>query len=68
MLTQTLRVTDRFIEIPGLEQYKGKLVEVTVKELKKLTPNKKYKTFFSLCGKINIDQEKINSLREQSMI
>jgi hypothetical protein len=68
MLTKTLKVTDRFIEIPGLERYKGKLVEITVKEKKKAHRKKKYKKFFSLCGKINLDEDKINSLRKQSMI
>jgi len=68
MLTQTLKVTDRFIEIPGLERYKGKLVEITVKELKQLNHTQKYKKFFSLCGKVNLDEEKINDLRKQSMI
>jgi len=68
MLTQTLKVTDRFIEIPGLERYKGKLVEITVKELKQLNHTQKYKKFFSLCGKVYLDEEKINDLRKQSMI
>ena len=68
MLTQTLKVTDRFIEISGLERYKGKLVEITVKELKKLNHTKKYKKFFSLCGKVNINEEKIDNLRKKSMI
>jgi len=68
MLTKTLKVTDRFIEIPGLERYRGKLVEITVKEKKKVHQKKKYKKFFSLCGKINLDEDKINSLRKQSMI
>jgi hypothetical protein len=65
MLTQILKVTDRFIEIPGLEQYKGKLVEITVKELKQLNHTRKYKKFFSLCGKVNLDEENINDLRKQ---
>jgi hypothetical protein len=68
MLTRTLKVTDRFIEIPGLERYKGKLVEITVKEKKKINHTRKYKNFFSLCGRINLDEEKINNLRKQSMI
>jgi len=68
MLTKTLKVTDRLIEIPGIERYIGKLVEITVKEKKKNTRGKKYKKFFSLCGKINLDEENINNLRNQSMI
>ncbi len=68
MLTQTVKVTDRLIEIPGIERYKGKLVEITIKELKKLNHTPKYKKFFSLCGKVNLDEEKIDDLRKQSMI
>ncbi len=40
MLTKTLKVTDRFIEIPCLERYRGKLVEITIKEKKKSTGKK----------------------------
>ncbi|UCH98469.1 MAG: hypothetical protein JSV88_16930 [Candidatus Aminicenantes bacterium] len=68
MLTRTLRVIDRFIEILGLEIYKGKLVEITVKEKKKKHRKKKYKKFFSLCAKINLDEDKINNLRKQSLM
>ncbi len=68
MLTRTLRVTGRIIEIPGLEKYRGKLVEVTVKEKRAKRQKNKYKKFYSLCGKIDIDEDKIKELREQSMI
>jgi hypothetical protein len=68
MLIQTLKVTDRFIEIPGIERYKGKLVEITVKELKQLKHTHKYKKFYSFCGKVNLDEERIDDLRKQSMV
>ena len=68
MLTKTLKVTDRLIKIPGIEKYIGKLVEITVKEKKNATQEKKYKKFFSLCGKIYLDEENIDNLRKQSMI
>jgi hypothetical protein len=69
MLTRTLKVTDRFIEIPGLEKYRGKMVEVTVKEKYRVKDKKrKLKKFFALCGKVDLDQGELTNLREQSLI
>jgi hypothetical protein len=67
MLTKTLRVEDNFIVMPELEKYKGKIVEIIVRE-KKETRKKKLNKFFSLCGKISLDSTEIDKLREESYI
>jgi hypothetical protein len=67
MLTKTMKIEDNMILIPELEKYKGKVVEITVREKgenKKMKLNK----FFSLCGKVSIDGSEINRLREESHI
>ncbi len=66
MLTKTLRIESNFIEIPELERYKGKTVELTIKEKEK--KKQELKKFFSLCGKISLDGEEIEKLRENSYI
>jgi hypothetical protein len=67
MLTKTMKIEDNMIFIPELEKYKGKVVEITVREKDE---NKKLKLskFFSLYGKISIDGPEINKLREESHI
>lgn len=67
MLTKTLKVEDNFIVMPELEKYKGKIVEIIVRE-KKETRKKKLNKFFSLCGKISLDSTEIDKLREESYI
>jgi len=67
MLTKTLRVEDNFIAMPELEKYKGKLVEIIVRE-KKESKKKKLNKFFSLCGKVSLDSSEIDKLREASCI
>jgi hypothetical protein len=67
MLTKTLRVEDNFIALPELEKYKGKLVEIIIKE-KKESKNKKLNKFFSLCGNVSLDSSEIDRLREASYI
>ncbi len=68
MLSRTLKVKDKCIEIPGLEQFKGKFVEITVREKKDIDKKKKLKKFFALCGKLELDQDEVDNLRNQSMI
>jgi hypothetical protein len=67
MLTKTLRVENNIIALPGLEKYKGKLVEIIVRE-KKESKKKKLNKFFSLCGKVFLDNSEIDKLRESSYI
>ena len=67
MLTKTLRVNDNFIALPELEKYKGKLVEIIIRE-KKENKKKKLKKFFSLCRKVSLDSSEIDKLREASYI
>ncbi|MCP5102685.1 MAG: hypothetical protein GY950_04865 [bacterium] len=67
MLTKTLRVEDNFIAMPELQKYKGKLVEIIVRE-KKESRQKKLNKFFALCGKISLDSTEIDKLREESYI
>ena len=67
MLTKTLRVEDNFITMPELEKYKGKLVEIVVRE-KKESKKKKLNKFFSLCGKVYLDSSEIDKLRDASYI
>ncbi len=67
MLTKTLRVEDNFIAMPELQRYKGKLVEIIVRE-KKESRGKKLDKFFSLCGKVSLDSSEIDKLREESYI
>ena len=67
MLTKTLRVENSFIALPELEKYKGKLVEIIVRE-KKESKKKKLDKFFSLCGKVSLDGSEIDKLREASYI
>jgi len=50
-----------------LEKYKGKLVEIIVRE-KKESKKKKLNKFFSLCGKVSLDSSEIDKLREASYI
>lgn len=67
MLTKTMKIEDNIILIPELEKYKGKVVEITVREKgenKKMKLNK----FFSLCGKVSLDSSEIDKLREESHI
>ena len=67
MLTKTLTVKDNFIVIPELEKYKGKLVEIIVRE-KKESKKKQLNKFFALCGKVALDSSEIDKLREASYI
>lgn len=67
MLTKTLRIEDSIISIPELKKYKGKMVEITVRE-KEENKKKKLKKFFSLCGKVSLDSTEIEKLREESYI
>jgi hypothetical protein len=66
-LTKTLKIENSTIEIPELEEYKGKVVELTIKE-KKQEEKQDLSKFFALCGKIDIDYEDIEKLREASYI
>lgn len=67
MLTKTMKIEDNIIFIPELEKYKGKVVEITVRE-KEENKKKKLSKFFSLCGKVSIDGSEIEKLREESYI
>lgn len=67
MLTKTLRVKDNFIAMPELEKYKGKLVEIIVRE-KKVRKKRKLNKFFSLCGRISLDSSEVEKLRKASYI
>jgi len=69
MLTKTITIHDNVLVIPGMERYKGKLVEVIVRE-KSIDTGKKKKLekFLSLCGKVSIDSSEIEKLREASLI
>ena len=66
VLTKTLRVEGNFIRLPELEKYKGKLVEIIVREKKET--RKKLNKFFSLCGKVSLDSSEVDKLREASYI
>ena len=65
MLTKTLKIENSIITMPELEKYKGKIVEIIIRE-KEERKKKKLKKFFSLCGKISIDNREIDNLRESS--
>jgi len=67
MLTKTLKVENTVITFPELEKYNGKIVEIIVREKKETKP-KKMKKFYSLCGKISLDNTEIEKLREKSYI
>lgn len=67
MLTKTMKIENSVISIPELERYKGKIVEITVKETGE-NKGKKLEKFFSLCGEISIDSTEIDKLREESRI
>ena len=67
MLTKTMKIEDNVISIPELERYKGKTVEITVREKQKIK-KKKLEKFFSLCGQVSIDSSEIDKLREESLI
>jgi len=67
MLTKTMKIENSVISIPELEIYKGKTVEITVKE-KEENKEKKLEKFFSLCGEISIDSTEIERLRKESCI
>jgi hypothetical protein len=67
MLTKTLRIEDSIISMPELVKFKGKIVEIVVKE-KKETKKKKLNKFFSLCGKVSLDKTEVETLRENSYI
>ncbi len=66
MLTKVLRIEDNTIVIPGLEKYRGKMVEITVRE-KKENKKQDLTAFFALCGKISIDSAEVEKLREDNM-
>ncbi len=68
MITAVLKIKDNTVAIPGLEKYKGKLVEVIVREKRETGARKRMDTFFSLCGKVAIDDDAIERLREESLI
>ncbi|MCX6582620.1 MAG: hypothetical protein NT166_20800 [Candidatus Aminicenantes bacterium] len=67
MLMKTLRIEDSIISMPELGKYKGKLVEIVVREKKKIK-KKKLNKFFSLCGKVSFDGSEVERLREESYI
>lgn len=67
MLTKTIRIKDNTIYIPELENYRGKMVEITVKE-KVEKKERNLKKFLSLCGEISIKGAEIDRLREKSYI
>lgn len=67
MLTKTLRIEDSIISMPELVKFRGKIVEIVVKE-KKETKKKKLNKFFSLCGKVSLDSAEVETLREKSYI
>ena len=67
MLTKTLRIEDNFIALPELEKYKGKLVEIIVRE-KRESKKQPLCKFFSLCGKVSLDSSEVDKLRKASYI
>lgn len=67
MLTKTLRIEDSILSMPELGKFKGKIVEIVVKE-KKETKKKKLNKFFSLCGKVSLDSTEVEKLRDESYI
>lgn len=67
MLTKTLRIEDCIISLPELSKYKGKIVEIVIREIKK-SKKKKLTKFFSLCGKVELDKTEVEKLREESYI
>ena len=67
MVTKTLRLEDNVISFPELEKFKGKIVEIIVRE-KGSSKKGKMDKFFSLCGKIKLDSGKVDKLREASLI
>jgi hypothetical protein len=67
MLMKTLRIEDSIISMPELGKYKGKLVEIVVREKMK-SKKQKLNKFFSLCGKVSLDSTEVEKLREESYI
>ncbi|MDQ1352995.1 MAG: hypothetical protein QG657_3301 [Acidobacteriota bacterium] len=67
MLMKTLRIEDSIISMPELGKYKGKIVEIVVREKRK-SKKKKLNKFFSLCGKVSLDSTEVEKLREESYI
>ncbi len=56
--------SDEYI-LDGLNQFLGKEVEITISENLAIT---KFANFFGLANEIQIDEESIQNLREQSLI
>ena len=55
-LRKTLKIENSTIEIPELEDYKGKVIELTIRE-KKPEGKQDLDKFFALCGQVDIDYE-----------
>jgi hypothetical protein len=60
------------IHLPELKQFMGKRIEMIILEVTTVKPDedksKNMKKFFDVAGKIKIDKESINQLREASKI
>ena len=71
MLSVSLRrqIKSKRIEINELKPFIGKNVIITIsEEQNELEKLKKYSDFFNLAGKVSIDEDSINLLREKSTI
>jgi len=66
---KTLKIESDVIRIPELKEFMGKEVEVIITEkLVKKDKKNQMKHFLNLAGKIDIDEEAIYRLREESKI
>ncbi len=69
MYTKTVKIEDSVLCIPGLEKFKGKIVEIIIKETGSQKKRKKeLKKFLSLRGKVSLDSGEVEKLRDASHI
>ena len=68
MLIKEMKISSNKLIVENLNELNNKIIEVIIIEKNKNILNNKMKHFFKLAGKIDIDNKKIDKLREKSII